>query len=94
MSISLLETYIQICKLFSKINEFEEILEKNSDKKEEIEKKIKQCEDQINELQKLIDEGKCINDIPEYEDNREGCKHCSGCKYCQRLTEFDLADEI
>lgn len=91
MSISLLETYVKICKLLAKINEYEEILEKN---KEEIEKKIKECEDEILELQKLIDEGKCFNDIPEYEDNREGCKHCSGCQYCQNSTSFDLADEF
>lgn len=87
MSISLLETYVEICKLFSKIDECKEKLEKT-------EKQIKEYEEKIKELQKLIDEGKCFNDIPEYEDNREGCKTCSGCRYCQSSAQFDLADEI
>lgn len=95
MSISLFETYLQICKLFSKINEYEDQLETCEDEKvEEIQKKIEELEEEMKKFRELIDSGQCVNDIPEYEDNREGCKYCSGCKYCQERIEFDMADEV
>lgn len=92
MSISLLETYIKICDIRNKIYEYEDELEKNEDK--EIEKKILELEEEIGKFREIIDSGQCVNDIPEYEDNRTGCKYCSGCKYCQESISFDIIDEI
>lgn len=95
MSISLVETYLCISKICEKIYKLEEDLEKcEKDKKEEIEKKIKKLEEEIGKFKQLFITGQLINDIPDYQDNREGCKYCSGCKYCQKVLKFEISDEI
>jgi hypothetical protein len=37
------------------------------------------------------DDGSAANDM---EDDREGCRSCSGCMYCETSRAYDEADEI